>query len=346
MQEQKSFRQYFDNWLYGKNGYYSSYKSIGKEGDFFTSVSTSSFFGGSIAKKIISTIEDGFLPEDTKIVEIGAHHGYLLADIAQFIFTLKPKLLNSIEFIIVEKYEKLQDIQTEYFSHSFGSKIKIKHIDCIENLQLNNAYIIANEIFDSFSCELVYTNNKGILQNAKVINHKIIFENCTNNSILKHCLKYKILKGEVCLEYENFAKILSNNINKFVFLTFDYGELYPRNDFSTRIYSKHNVYPIFDEKVDLQNFFSKSDITYDVHFENLIDSFKKYNIKNESYKTQLKALVEFGIIELLDILHDNTSNNNYLKELNRVKMLLNPTGMGDRFKMALFIKGENDECNN
>ena len=79
------FSNYFNDWLYGQHAYYSNYKQIGKDGDFFTSVSTSSFFGGSIAKKIISSIEEGFLPNNTTILEIGAHHGYLLADIIQFI---------------------------------------------------------------------------------------------------------------------------------------------------------------------------------------------------------------------------------------------------------------------
>ena len=37
------FKNYFEEWLYGENGYYSNYKQIGKDGDFFTSVSTSSF---------------------------------------------------------------------------------------------------------------------------------------------------------------------------------------------------------------------------------------------------------------------------------------------------------------
>ena len=101
------FSKYFDNWLYGEDGYYANYKTIGKEGDFFTAVSTSSFFGGSIAKRIIDTIESGFIPKNTTIVEIGAHHGYLMADIIQFIYTLKPNLLNTLNFAIVERFENL-----------------------------------------------------------------------------------------------------------------------------------------------------------------------------------------------------------------------------------------------
>ena len=48
---QIKFSSYFNNWLYGDDGYYSNYKTIGKEGDFYTAVSSSKFFGGTIGKK-------------------------------------------------------------------------------------------------------------------------------------------------------------------------------------------------------------------------------------------------------------------------------------------------------
>ena len=47
------FSKYMNQWLYGENGYYATYKSIGKEGDFYTAVSTSKFFGGTIANHIV-----------------------------------------------------------------------------------------------------------------------------------------------------------------------------------------------------------------------------------------------------------------------------------------------------
>ena len=45
------------------------------------------------------------------------------------------------------------------------------------------------------------------------------------------------------------------------------------------------------------------------------------------------ALVDFGIIQLLEILKDNSDENTYLRESAKIKTLLEPTGMGDRFKM-------------
>ena len=338
MDNKISFSNYFNKWLYGKDGYYSNYKTIGKEGDFYTAVSSSRFFGGSLGKRVVDVIDEGFLPKDTTIVEIGAHHGYLLADMIQFIFTLKPELIGTLKFAIVERYDHLRIKQKEYFENCFGSDIELIHYNDISELNLDSAFIVANEIFDAFSCELVYTNNKNILQYAVIEDAKIVFEDVEDKKLKDHCKKHKITKGEVAVGYEEFANNMCQNIKKFEFVTFDYGEKYPRNDFSCRIYAKHNVYPIFDENINLKDLFGQSDITYDVNFSHVIDSFKEAGAKNLSYETQLKALVSFGIIDLLEMLHKNVSEKVYLSEANKVKTLLNPTGMGDRFKMVSFRK--------
>ena len=82
----------------------------------------------------------------------------------------------------------------------------------------------------------------------------------------------------------------------------------------------------------LEKLFKNTDITYDVHFNYLSDCFKQNNIKYIKFNTQLKSLVEFGILDLLEILKANVSENEYLRQTQNVKVLLEPTGMGDRFK--------------
>jgi len=338
MQEKNlSFNNYFNEWLYSKNGYYTKYKTIGKEGDFFTSVSTSSFFGGTIGKRVVNIIEDGFLEKDSTILEIGSHHGYLLADMIQFIYTLSPNLLDTLEFAIVEKHPHLQTQQKEYINKCFGDTIKLKHYNDINEVNLSSAFVIANEIYDAFPCDLVYTEDN-VLKKAVVNNHSISFVKNDDIFLEYYCQQYKVTKGEIARGYEEFAFHLSKSIEKFEFITFDYGEKYPRNDFSCRVYKNHDVFPLFDKEIDLANLYQESDITYDVNFQHIIDSFEKNNIECTMYETQLQALVSFGIIELLEMLHQHVDEKSYLKEANKVKTLLNPTGMGDRFKMVSFRK--------
>ncbi len=83
----------------------------------------------------------------------------------------------------------------------------------------------------------------------------------------------------------------------------------------------------------MKKLYKKSDITYDVHFNHLIDCFKNNDIETVVFNTQLKALVEFGIIELREILKANVDESTYLRQTQNVKTLLEPTGMGDRFKI-------------
>ncbi|MFA6788724.1 MAG: SAM-dependent methyltransferase, partial [Arcobacteraceae bacterium] len=228
------FSTYFNEWLYGKEGYYTKYRTIGKDGDFYTSVSTSKFFGGSIGNKAITTIQSGFLPSNTTIVEVGAHHGYLLADMIEFIHTLQPQLLETLTFAIVERFPQLQEKQKQYFKESFGEAVKLIHYNDISEIKLDSAFIVANEIFDAFSAELIYTTKEGVRKNAVVDNHQFAFELCTDEYLNTICDKYSIQKGEIALGYEAFAQNLAHNIKRFEFVTFDYGEKYPRNDFSTR----------------------------------------------------------------------------------------------------------------
>lgn len=325
------FADYFNEWLYANDGYYANYKAIGKEGDFYTSVSASKFFGGSIANYIIKRIDANKIDEDSYIIEIGAHRGYLLADIIQFIYTLRPELLKTLKFAIVERFDSLKEIQKEYLKNCFQDTVSIEYFSDLSEISKKCGFIVANEIFDAFPCTLVYKGKE-----ASTKNHTVLWENELSLYTKNISDRYGIEKGEISLGFETFAKTMFDSFEKMEFLTFDYGDIQSRNDFSIRVYKKHQVFPFFE--ADLKGLFKKSDITYDVNFRHLIDSFEETGFKNEKYSTQLVALSEFGIADLLEILAKNTEYTQYLKEVGKVKTLLNPAFFGERFKMVTFTK--------
>ncbi len=319
-------------WLYGANGYYTNYKQIGKKGDFYTSVSASKFFGGAIAKHIVSQIQRGDLSQKSLICEIGAHHGYLLADIVEFLYTLEPKLLHSLRFGIVERHEALREFQKKYFYESFGDAVRVEHFKDLEALHEESVFFVANEIFDAFGCELLYDGKI-----ARVENHEVIFD-IYDEHILQKAIKYHKTKGEIAVGYEEFALKLAKCAKSFEFMTFDYGEMEARPDFSIRIYKDHEVYPFFDESIDRSKLFGESDITYDVTFEHLKDAFSEAGVEMVEYKTQARALVDMGLMELLEILRQNVDEKIYKQELEKAKMLIMPQFLGERFKMIRFAK--------
>lgn len=332
-------------WLYGPEGYYTKFRTIGKEGDFYTAVSSSMFFGGAIAKRLIAVIDEGFLPEDTTVVEIGAHQGYLLADIVQFVYTLRPRLLESLSFAIVEPQAENREAQRKYFQEAFGDAVQLKLYADFEAVDLPSAFFVANEIFDAFACEVIRNGEMLFVSDGD----RFVFgpQDHFTSEIVQ---RYGLQKGEVAKGYESFAEAMGRACGRYEFVTFDYGDLEPRPDYSLRLYYRHRTIPFFaltdfvedpsekPEGVTLQALFGKCDITYDVHFTHLIDAYKSSGAKLHSYRTQLATLVEFGIVELLDMLQKNADPRSYQAELSRAKMLIDPTIMGERFKGVVFRK--------
>lgn len=326
------FSQFMNSWLYDSDGYYASYRPIGKNGDFYTSVSTSKFFGGCIAKHIISLIQSGFLSKNAVICEIGAHHGYLLADIIEFVYTLRPELIGSLQFVIIERFENLIKQQQAYFKASFGDAVKLSHYHSLDEFRCKEAFFIANEIFDAFGCELLYDGKI-----ASVVNKKIVFDT-VDEEISRKAKRYHKQKGEIATGYEEFAKQMKNCADRFEFMSFDYGEMQARADFSLRIYKDHKVYPFFDESINIFDMYKKADITYDVTFEHVKDAFIQEQIEFIEFKAQMTALVDMGLLELLQMLKDKAGDKIYAQEIDKVKPLILPEALGERFKMIRFKK--------
>lgn len=332
------FSEYMSEWLYGKNGYYSSMPDVGKKGDFYTSVSTSMFFGGCIANHIIKCIENGNISHNVKVVEIGAHKGYLLADIIQFIYTLRPELIDSLTFAIVEPLENIRKSQVRYFKQSFDEKVHVQIVDSIDKLSHDEVFIVSNELFDAFSCEVIKEN-----QMLYMDEHKPVFGEM-DKATREFCIKNSISKGEIVKDLDKFIKNVDNSFAKYIFLTFDYGDMRYRDDFSLRVYKEHQVYPFFElsefagDENRIDTFYKKSDITYDVSFLQIKEEFEKVGAKMNFFSTQMSALVDFGLHELLEILQKNVSEGVYRSELEKAKMLILPDYFGERFKAIEFSK--------
>ena len=326
------FSEYMHQWLYGEDGYYKHYKPIGKEGDFFTAVSTSRFFGASIANYIYKLITDKKISKDTYLIEIGAHQGYLLCDMIQWLYSCDASLVESMKFAIVERQPHLQQIQKQYIYSRFGDDVVVEFFDDVAELNLDEAVVVSNEIFDAFACELLKDSKIAVVDN-----HSIEWEDAPT-SLLEWAKKHHLKKGEIAVGYEKFADNIARGIKKCEFISFDYGEKYVRNDFSIRVYSKHKVFPLFDEELNLQEAYKRDDITYDVNFAHVIEAFESSGFKIVDYETQARALIRFGIIDILEMFMKQTTPALYAKEADKIKTLIAPTIMGDKFKMVHFRK--------
>jgi SAM-dependent MidA family methyltransferase len=241
-------------------------------------------------------------------------------------------LVTSLHFAIVDRQPEVRKKQLEYIQERFGDDISITHFSDISEVNVDYAFVVANEIFDAFPCELI--KDKKI---AFVENDEITWKDASDEMLLwaeKHLLR----QGEIAVGYEDFAESMAKGIKKCDFVTFDYGEKYVRNDFSIRVYRKHETFPLFDEELVLSESFKNDDITYDVNFEHLSEAFKENGFEEVSYETQARALVHFGLIDILEQFARQTTQAKYLREADKVKTLISPTIMGDKFKMIHFRK--------
>jgi SAM-dependent MidA family methyltransferase len=321
-----------NEWLYGEDGYYKNFKAIGKDGDFYTAVSTSQFFGASIANHFYTMLLNGKADRNGWLIEIGAHQGYLLCDMIQWLYTCDPTLVKTLKFGIVERQSEVQKAQLKYIEERFGSDIQITHFNDISEVEVSYAFVVANEIFDAFPCEL--------LKDEKIadVESNIIVWREAPEDILAWAKKHYLTQGEIAVGYEDFAKAMAKGIERCDFVSFDYGEKYVRNDFSIRVYRKHEVFPLFDEALKLEAAFKNDDITYDVNFGHVIEAFTAVGFSEVKYETQARALIRFGMIDILEQFSKQTTPARYASEADKIKTLIAPTMMGDRFKMVHFSK--------
>ncbi len=327
------FSDYMNEWLYGEGGYYKSFRDIGKGGDFYTAVSTSAFFGAAIANRFWQGILKGSIPRDAWLIEIGAHRGYLLADMIEWLYSCDPSLVETMHFAIVERQEELQKIQQDYFSERFGSGVHLYQFASLNELRVPYALFVSNEIFDAFPCELYKEGER-----AEVRKDRIYWVRAEEELRL-FAKRHRLQKGEIAVGYEAFAKRVADAAEALEFISFDYGERYVRNDFSIRIYKGHETYPLFDESLNLAEVYQNSDITYDVNFAHVIEAFEAAGMSCKAYETQARALVRYGLIDILEEYSKRATYSDYLRQADRIKTLIAPTMMGDRFKVVEFIKG-------
>ncbi|TEY02683.1 SAM-dependent methyltransferase [Campylobacter sp. US33a] len=312
------FSEFFNQWLH--QNYYKNAVLVGKKGDFYTTVSVGSLFGALLAKHFLNLIDKNSIHLPISIIEIGANEGLLMKDFISALLILRPCIFKHIELFILEPHEKLQILQKNTLKD-----IEFKHIKTLQKNQFNNAFFFCNELFDSFTCELIDGNKMAFVNE----NFHLHFANA-DKKLIEKCEKIGLAKGEFSPFLEDFLNAIKQSAKKFIFCTFDYG-VKAANSFSLRIYQNHQIYSPFEE--NLKNFFGKSDMTYDVNFSHLFYILKELNMELLEFKKQNLAFIEFGLEELLNqIQKENPQNYTYFLQQSKHLMF----GFNDKFHFIEF----------
>jgi SAM-dependent MidA family methyltransferase len=140
-------------------GYYEQQTdTVGRRGDFITSVSTGELFGQLLAFQFADWLEELRIADcGLRIAEAGAHDGKLALDILTWFESNRPELFARLEYFIIEPSPRRRQWQNETLA-GFKNKIRwaaqlseLKNPQsAIRNPQPTFGVIFGNELLDAF----------------------------------------------------------------------------------------------------------------------------------------------------------------------------------------------------
>jgi SAM-dependent MidA family methyltransferase len=132
-------------------GYYEQQKdTVGRRGDFITSVSTGELFGQLLAFQFANWLEELRIADcGLRIVEAGAHDGKLAKDILNWLQSNRPQLFARLEYCLLEPSVRRQEWQRETLK-PFASRVRWLAGFNGPPIQPFNGIIFSNELLDAF----------------------------------------------------------------------------------------------------------------------------------------------------------------------------------------------------
>lgn len=144
-----SFARFMELALYcPEYGYYEKESdTVGKGGDFYTSVSVGSMFGELLAFQFAEWLEK--IPSDrVQIVEAAAHDGKLALDILRWLKRWRPEVFRRIEYVVVDPSSRRRAWQEKTLGE-FGGKVRWLNLSDLNGAQKVCGIIFANELLDA-----------------------------------------------------------------------------------------------------------------------------------------------------------------------------------------------------
>ena len=322
--------------LYDKKfGYYMKKNPFGKKGDFITAPLISNLFSEMIAVWCVAFWEHLGKPNKILLVELGPGDGTLCKDLIKTFKKFK-EFYNSLEINLFEISNKLKKIQ----KIKINSK-KVKWIKKIEEINYGPVIFFGNEFFDALPIKQICKKKNNFFEKyvALTTNEKNIkfLHKKANNNLIK-CIKDLNLISigdtiEYPLEALKFLKQISKKINKFDggLLAIDYGYTLKKNQNTLQAVKKHNYSDIFFKP-------GHSDITSHINFKLFSKSLSEDNLAVKKITTQSEFLKKVGILERADILSKKMTFKEKANMFYRLKRLIDPKEMGDRFKVIFAQK--------
>lgn len=341
-----SFRQFMQLALFDPgHGYYTSeYQTVGKEGDFITSVSVGHCFGLILAHRLIKFWEDSNMPTRFAIIEPGAHDGSLCADILREIKAQSPVFFNAVHYHLVETSDRMDRDQNAKLSSEYAGKFS-SHTS-LDNISEEHGAIISNELIDAFPVDLIKFKDEVWWQlYVTECNGELQFiEQITKDKVLADfCLSLgNAFPDEYLTEFNpsvsSFAREAAASLGSGLIVTIDYGyqaeEYYhpDRKCGSLQTYYRHQK---SDNPLEHPG---KLDITCHINFSQLTEELSAAGFAEPVILSQASYLTSHAKEWLLDIETKFDEIGNAPALLRQFQTLTHPAMLGTKFTVLEMIK--------
>lgn len=334
------FVEFMHHALYAPNlGYYSSgSKKFGAQGDFITAPELTPLFGQTLARQCMQVLRILAKPI---IFEFGAGSGQLCVDILSHLAT--QNCLPS-EYHILEVSGHLKARQQALINEKIPHlAARVKWLSAWAPSSFEGV-MIANEVMDAMPVNRFIQTTNGLMESYIHLNtnNALVetFKPCTNERLATHVKKVlpKALSpylSEANLFLDDWFRQCSTILNRGAILIIDYG--FPRHEYyhpdrtqgTLMCHYRHLAHS------SLLSHLGEQDITAHVDFTHVAEAAHAAGFHVAGYANQASFLLGNGLLNLLDSIQDERLKINSQQA---VKTLLNPSDMGELFKVIALTK--------
>ena len=326
------FSRFMEMALYDPaEGYYADGQArVGRDGDFFTSVSLGPVFGEILAPQFLEMWETLGRPEDFTLVEQGANDGHLSLDILD---GLAGTPLADSRLILIEPLAPLRKKQQELLAGR-----RVEWVEAPGALPQFTGVHFSNELFDALPFEIVKSRSgRWELQRVHHLSGEFRLEPAEPLE-LDWSPPSEDFVSEVRVGQRELLAALSSRLERGFLLAIDYGMMREELLAPHRARGTLACYAAHRRNDDPFRDIGRKDITAHVDFSALAEDSRACGLEPAGYTDQHHFLV--GAAEgLLRSLDNRIPTFESVKKLRSLRTLLHPETMGTQFKVLLASKG-------
>lgn len=334
------FADYMQMALYDPDyGYYSSGLSkIGKQGDFITAPELTPLFGHTLANQcaeILQSLDEG------SILEFGAGTGQLCIDVLT-----RLESLNCLpqHYFILEVSGYLKQCQQQAIMTKIPHLAeKVRWLDSWPKTPLQGV-MLANEVLDAMPVHRFLLQYDKVYESlVEVTSENQLQENfihCTSQKLLhylEHCQipAHPEYYSEANLFLEGWIKQCFHHLEKGCIILIDYG--FPRHEYYHPDRHQGTLMCHYHHRAHTNPFLNpgEQDITAHVDFTHVAEAGRASGFHVAGFTNQASFLLGNGLLSLLQEIQDEEV---YIKASQPVKQLVQPSEMGELFKVIALTK--------